>query len=95
MIDYSPPRQPNGARGSPPLDPLAENSLSETSILDPADPQSFLVYTDAAARKRQSLVGASVDWNGNGVPGQSGLTVNIDTSDATTGYPAACTNTDL
>ena len=95
VIDYSPPRQPNGARGSAPLDPLAENSLSETSILDPADPQSFLVYTDAAARKRQSLVGAAVDWNGNGVPGQSGLTVNIDTSDLTSGYPAACTNTDL
>src|SRR5206468_9137072 len=79
---------------SAPPDPLAENNLTETSILDPADPQSFLVYTNAAGLKRLSLVGAPVDWNGNGVPGQTGLTVNIDTSDAT-GYPAACTNTDL
>src|SRR6185436_20903285 len=38
-LDYSPPRLPNGTRGTAPLDDLIENHLDETKILVPADSQ--------------------------------------------------------
>jgi hypothetical protein len=96
VIDFSPPRQTSGARGSAPLGPLAENDLDEPNILDPTDPQFFLVYTDGAASlKRYSLVGAPVDWNGDGDTLDLDVTANIDTSDAVTGRPVLCTNTEI
>ena len=94
IIDYSPPRQPNGSRGTVPLPELAEDHLSESLILDPADLQSFLVYTDPLRQKRLALVGAPVDWNGDGDTADDGITVNVDTSDVT-GYPLLCTNTTI
>ena len=54
VLDFAPPRQPNGARGTAPLADLVENALSESLVLDPDDPQTLLVYTDPAGRKRQS-----------------------------------------
>ena len=95
VIDFAPPRQPNGARGTAPLPPLVENALSESLVLDPADSQTMLVYTDAAGRKRQSLVGAPVDWNGDGSLAAGTVAVNIDTKDVTTGRPQSCENTDV
>ncbi len=95
FLDYSPPRLPGGTRGQAPLGPLAENDLDEPNVLDPTDPQTFFVYTDAAAKKRLTLVGAAVDWNGNGTKTENDLTVNIDTADATTGFPDLCKNTDI
>jgi hypothetical protein len=95
VIDYSPPRQPDGSRGTAPLPDLAENDLDETQILDPADPQHFLAYTDATGKKRLALVGSPVDWNGNGNATDSGITVNIDTSDAATNFPELCANTTI
>ncbi|HSQ00523.1 MAG TPA: hypothetical protein VL049_25150, partial [Candidatus Dormibacteraeota bacterium] len=95
IIDYSPPRQPNGQRGTAPLDDLAEDSLDESKVLDPADPQSLLAYTDGTGKKRLSLVGAPVDWSGDGDTADSMLTVNIDNSDSTTHVPKNCTNTTI
>ena len=95
VIDYSPPRRPNGVRGTAPLDDLAENNLDESKVLDPADPQSLLAYTDGTGKKRLSPVGAPVDWNGDGDTADAMLTVNIDTSDATTHLPEGCTNSTI
>jgi len=95
VIDYSPPRRINGQRGTAPLDDLNENNLAEANVLDPADPQSLLAYTDAAGKKRLSLVGAPVDWNGDGDTTDDMQKVNIDTSDANTGKPVKCTNGDF
>jgi hypothetical protein len=95
ILDYSPPRLPNGTRGTAPLDDLVESQLDETKILDPADSQSFLVYTDATGKKRLSLVGARVDWNGNGSATENPVAVNIDTADAATNFPALCANTQI
>lgn len=95
VLDFAPPRQPNGARGTAPLPSLVENALSESLVLDPADPQTFLVYTDAMGRKRQSRVGAPVDWNGDGAIAAGTVAVNIDTKDATTGLPKLCENSDI
>jgi len=95
VIDYSPPRRPNGVRGSAPLDDLNENNLDETKIVDPADPDSLLAYTDGTGKKRLSPVGLPVDWNGDGDTADSMLMVNVDNSDATTHLPSLCTNNTL
>jgi hypothetical protein len=95
VLDFAPPRQPNGARGTAPLADLVENALSESVVLDPADPQTLLVYTDPSGRKRQSPVGAPVDWNGDGALSSSTVAANIDTVDAVTGRPSVCANTDI
>ena len=94
VIDYSPPRQSSGARGTAPLGPLVENSLSESAVLDPADPQYLLTYTDAVRRRRQSPVGMPVDWTGEGTTAPGTVAVNIDTS-GLDGLPENCTNTDI
>ena len=95
VLDYAPPRQPNGARGTAPLPPLTESALSETLVLDPADPQTLLVFTDPTGRKRQSPVGAPVDWNGDGTISSSTVMANIDTVDSVTGRPSVCANTEV
>ena len=72
---------------------LAENNLDESKFLDPADPQSLLAYTDGTGKKRLSLVGAPVDWNGDGdtadsmIPGPQ----HRHQRDATTHLPTRCT----
>ena len=95
VLDFAPPRQPNGARGTAPLGDLVENALSESVVLDPADPQTMLVYTDPSGRKRLSRVGAPVDWNGDGAFSSNTVAVNIDTVDAVTGRPSVCANTEI
>ena len=92
MLDFSPPRQSNGPRGTAPLGDLIEQMLSESVVLDPADLQSLLVYTDAGRNKRQSPVDAPVDWNGDGVRASGPVAVNIDTA-GLDGLPALCANT--
>jgi uncharacterized repeat protein (TIGR01451 family) len=100
VLDFSPPRQTTGARGTAPLGDqdlgggrrgLIEQMLSETAVLDPADLQSLLVYTDPGRNKRQSRVGAPVDWNGNGVLSGGTVAVNIDNA-GLDGYPERCEN---
>jgi hypothetical protein len=91
VLDFSPPRQISGARGTAPLDDLVEQMLSESVVLDPADLQSLLVYTDAGGNKRQAPVGAPVDWSGNGVISGSPVAVNIDSA-GLDGLPKICKN---
>jgi hypothetical protein len=95
VIDFSPPRRPNGSRGSAPLPPLAEDALDETAlVLDPSDTDTLIKYTDANRLKRLSPVGQRVDWEGDGDKTGTGLAVNIDTSDKNNN-PALCLNTDF
>jgi hypothetical protein len=97
ILDFSPARQPNGARGTAPLGPLAEDALDETAILDPSDTQNFLAYTDGAPipdgthLKRRSLIGAPVDWNADGGTVGNPVTANIDLADGPSGFPLRCT----
>src|SRR5262245_66505408 len=80
FIDFSPPRRPDGSRGSAPLPPLVENALDETVlVLDPSDTDTLIKYTDANRLKRLSPVGQRIDWEGNGDKTGANRTVNIDT----------------
>jgi hypothetical protein len=93
FIDFSPPRRPDGSRGSAPLPPLAEDALDETAlVLDPSDTDTLMKYTDANRLKRLSPVGQRIDWEGDGDKTGTGLTVNIDNSDKTNN-PPLCENT--
>jgi hypothetical protein len=87
VIDYSPPRQPNGLRGTAPLDDLAENNLDESKVSIPpirraCSPTPTARAEAPVARRR------AVDWSGDGDTTDS-VTVNIDTSDAMTQLPPA------
>jgi uncharacterized repeat protein (TIGR01451 family) len=93
ILDYSPPRHTNG-RGLAPLPTLAENSLSETMVLDPGDPSNRMVYTNANGRKAQWPVrganrGGSPDFDGPDYDADNMLDtalltsgINIDTADS-------------
>ena len=91
IIDYSPPRFAGG-RGIAPLATLVENSLNEATILDNTDATNQFVFVNSTGAKVRSQLNQPVDWNGDGDTNDSSLAVNIDTSSAATGQPAACTN---
>ena len=89
IIDYSPPRFPGG-RGIAPLPTLDENGadalngngLDETVILDPSDPENMTVFIDAMGATQTSALDAPIDWNGDGVPDDTGVTANVNSGPA-------------
>jgi hypothetical protein len=78
IIDYSPPRLSNGARGKAPLDPLNEQHLNETVALDPSDPEHLLIFVNGLGGLRSSPLNAPVDWNGDGDAADTDVGVNTD-----------------
>ena len=100
IIDYSPPRFPDG-RGNAPIPDLDENNLSETlTILDPTDATNMFIFVDGNGNKVQWPLNSDIDgdgtadgvnWNGDKVIADTGLPVNVDT-DGGLSFLSDCTN---
>lgn len=97
ILDFSPPRVAlNGStRGMAPLAPLAENPLSDGTVLDATDPSNRFIFTNPAGSKVQFALNQGANWNSDADPPLEGnLSINLDTN-ATGGGPAACNNASL
>lgn len=90
IIDYSPPRRSDGSRGGA-LPTIVEDSLDETAILDPGDPDNMMIFTDDDDEKRTWRLDQVVDWEGDGRADDTSTIVNVDDS-GTDGEPDACLN---
>jgi hypothetical protein len=78
VIDYSPPRP--GVACARRARRTWPRTTSAVEVLGHQSPKASSP-TPMAWAKRLSLVGAPVDWNGDGDTADSMITVNIDTSD--------------
>lgn len=95
ILDYSPPRQGvlSGPRSSAlPASSLNEAALVETTPVDASDTVNRFIFTDGAGQSRWVPLDAATDWDGSGGAPSGTVAANIDTSDASTGGPASCTN---
>ncbi|MEM7309108.1 MAG: hypothetical protein AAF682_20660 [Planctomycetota bacterium] len=86
IIDYSPPRTRDGRAaapiplGSDPVDGvLDEDDLDENLVLDPTDDSNRMVFYDPVAELwRDAPVNEPQDWDGDGVPGETGVTADLN-----------------
>ncbi|MBZ5636951.1 MAG: DUF11 domain-containing protein [Acidobacteriia bacterium] len=103
ILDYSPPRFSNTApgsappRGNAPLGQLDENSLVESTILDPSDNVNRFVFVDINGAKVQAALNQQINWDSainlpNPAPPQ---TFNIDIQGLNGGPKACASNTAL
>lgn len=94
IIDYSPPRFPNG-RGTVPtvlLDEIFEDGLNgsgldETVILDSTDPENMTAFSDGAGNIQTTGLDSRIDWSGDDAPmgvtpDDVGVTANINAGPA-------------
>jgi uncharacterized repeat protein (TIGR01451 family) len=91
-IDYSPPLASGTARGATPLPQLMENNLNENTILDPTDNLNMFAFVNSLGQKVRAPLNQRPNYNANGSTTDSGLTVNLDTSNAANNRPRACSN---
>ena len=82
IVDYSPPRFPDG-RGSAPLGQIDEEMLDEGVILDPRDPENQTVFIDGTGATQTVGVDQPLDWAGDGSPPDANnISVNVNSGPA-------------
>ena len=94
IIDFAPPRfnaTTPGGRGAA-LPTLAEDNLDETALLDATDAANQLAFVNDNGDKTRSALDTANNYSGDMDSSDTGLTVNVDTSDITSGRPGDCTN---
>jgi len=96
ILDYSPPRFPNG-RGRAPLPTLIEGLLDESIILDPRDTANQFIFTNPLG-KFDNPLNQRADWSGDGdtndycIPNQDNCPIfNVNTV-GLDGIPPDCAN---
>ncbi|MFB6615870.1 hypothetical protein ACIGFK_26140 [Streptomyces sp. NPDC085524] len=81
--DGRPPAPDLPGRSKAPLDPLKEDDLHESRVLDPRDTANQFVFADGAGKRRTTPLNENPDWNGDnpkgfGDDGDARQIVNID-----------------
>lgn len=81
ILDYSPPRIPNG-RGFAPLADIDETAWDETVVQDGSDNANFSAWTLNNQTLVTGRLNATPDWDGDGNPGASQAPPSINFNNA-------------
>ena len=75
LIDYSPPRFPNG-RGQAPLPTVNEYGLTDSLVLDPTDNFNFFRFTTLGDVQITRALDEPADWNND--PTETTIPINVN-----------------